>query len=154
MKIIVNILLIIFAAIMEISSAPVLSVYGGTLNVVLLAMIALILIKRFDEAVLWAGIGGVMLDVMSPTRFGIYTLELLAIYFIIYYLVRHVFFDPPLYLAILIIIAASALFNLIFIFYNFNLIIYFATIIYNTVVGSIIYYLIRSYYKPKEEVKI
>jgi len=154
MKIIVNILLIILAVILETSFAPVLSFYGGSLNIVFVVMIALIIIRRFDEGVLWAGAGGVLLDVMSPARFGIYTLELLVIYLIIYYLVKHVFSDPPLYLVMLMMFLSSALFNLVFIFYNFNLTIYLATTIYNTVVGSILFVFIKYYYQPKEEFKI
>lgn len=154
MKIIVNVLLILLAIILQTSLLPKIDFFGTFPNLVLLIMLSLLFINRTEEALWWTGGGGILLDLVSPARFGIYTFSLLIIFILTYILVSRIFSDPSLLLAAVFFFVASLLMNLFFLFLTSYFLLLISTAIYDTLVGCIIYGLVKYYYKPKEAIKI
>lgn len=154
MKIFINLLLIILTVILQISLVPKLVFLGVFPNLILLVFLSLLFIGKPEESLWWAGTGGILLDVTSPYFFGIYTFSMLFVYIIAYYLTNHGFSNPSLFTAAAIFFISAVIANLIFMFYTrdyYNLLI---EAIYSTLVGCIIYGLMRYRFKQKEEVKI
>lgn len=157
MKIFINIILMITAVLVQISLLPQLSFYGGTANLILLVIISLVLIKREKDAILWTIIGGTLLDLFSPIRFGVYLFILLIIYFLLTILIKKLLATPPWHFILFLFFLASIIFDLLWLFYNKSIdfiIITAANAVYNIILGGIIYYLIQYYYQPQEKIKI
>ena len=154
MKIFINILLIFLAAILQISLFPKISIFSALPNLIFLATMILIFTNREDEALIWAGLGGILLDLFSPVRFGIFLFPLLVIYFLTSILVKRIFTDPNLIIAASFFFLGSIFFDILWIFINPQWQIILINAIYNTIVGIIIYWLLRERLKPKEFVKI
>lgn len=154
MKILINIILIIIAAILQITLVPKLAILGVFPNLILLVMLSLIFITRTEEALWWAGLGGIILDLVSPARFGIYTFSFLVIFAAIFYLVHNIFREPSLLISILIFIVAGLMSNLIFLIMNFQIVPFLVSGLVSAFWGIIIYSLIKYYFKPKESIKI
>lgn len=154
MKIVGNILLILLAVILQISVMPKIAIFSGFPNLVFLAVLILIFVRRDKEALWWAGGGGILLDLFSPAHFGIYTLSLLVVYFLIFILVKRIFSDPNLLVAVGFFFLGSLFFDLLWLVVNpqWQTILIDAT--YNTIVGCIIYWLLRERLRPREAVKI
>ena len=154
MKTFLNILLVIIVVILETTLVPKMAIFGAFPNLVMLVILSLIFINRTRDALWWVLIGGVLLDLFSPVRFGAYTLSFVAIFFLAYYLVNYVFSEPSVFLAAGIFFISSLILNIIFLMYFHYFGLYFIEAIYSTFVGCIVYGLIRYYYKQGEEVKI
>lgn len=154
MKFILNLLLIILAVILQISLIPKLALFGSFPNIILLIYLALLFVGKPQESLWWAGIGGILLDLVSPSSFGIYTFSMLAVYIPAYYLTNRVFNNPSVFVAAIIFFVSSLVANLIFMFYTHNYSGILIEAIYSTLVGCMIYGLMRYRGKTREEVKI
>lgn len=154
MYIFINILLILLASILQISFMPSLSLWHSFPNLILIFTVILIFNGRNREALYWAAIGGIILDLFSPSRFGIYLISLLVIYFVISYLVKRFFSDPNFLIAVGLFLISSAIFNIIFYIINPQWQIFLGDIIYNTIVGLIIYIALKNKLKVKDLIKI
>jgi len=154
MKTFLNILLVTIVVILETTLVPKMAIFGAFPNLVMLVILSLIFINRTRDALWWVLIGGVLLDLFSPVRFGAYTLSFVVIFFLAYYLVNYVFSEPSVFLAAGIFFISSLILNIIFLMYFHYFGLYFIEAIYSTFVGCIVYGLIRYYYKQGEEVKI
>jgi len=154
MKIFINVLLIVIAVILQITFMPKIAFLGAFPNLILLVALSLIFIKKIEEALLWIGLGGILLDLFSPVHFGVYIVSLILIFAISYYLVNYVFSDFSLFLAAAIFFISSIIFNIIFLLYTHYFNLYLLEAVYTTLLGCMIYGIIRYYYKPSEEVKI
>jgi len=154
MKTFILILTIIMAVILQISVIPNFSIYNVFPNIVLIVMLGLLYVRRTNEALWWMGLGGILLDLVSPVRFGVYTLSFMIIFALNYYLIEYIFTDPSILLAGALIFISSLISNIIFLLLTHYYSQIFTEAIYTSFVGCILYWIIRYYYKPKEEVKI
>lgn len=154
MKTFILILTIIMAVILQISVIPNFSIYNVFPNIVLIVMLGLLYVRRTNEALWWMGLGGLLLDLVSPVRFGVYTLSFMIIFALNYYLIEYIFTDPSILLAGALIFISSLISNIIFLLLTHYYSQIFTEAIYTSFVGCILYWIIRYYYKPKEEVKI
>lgn len=155
MKIFINILLIIFAVIIQTAFLPALSVLGSHPNIVLIIAIILLAIQRKSEALWWFGFGGLILDLISPFYFGIYTLSFMVVYFILYYLVDYIFSDPSILVTAMFLLFGSFISNIIFLILDINTYeILIIEALYAMVFGSIIFYFMKHYLSHKDAVKI
>ena len=154
MKLFYNLLVIIIVVILQTTLAPDMNLFGAFPNLIMIVMLSLLFIGRTEDAIWWAGIGGILLDIFSPVHFGVYTISFTLVIALNYYLVNYIFTDPTLPLAGTFIFVSSLIINFIFLLYSHYYGQYFLEAIYNTFVGCIIYSLIRYYYKPREEVKL
>lgn len=142
---------------LQISFLPQISLFGGLANLVLVIIISLILITRFDEALLWLGLGGLLLDLFSPLRLGLYFFPLILIYFTTRLLVQKLLAHPPWSLSLLFFFSASLLVDLPWLFYessSYGLVVWSSNAVHNALLGCLIYYFLQYYYQPKESIKI
>lgn len=154
MKFIVNLLLIIATVILQISLVKEFSIYFGVVNLILIIMLVLVFVNRPIEALWWAGIGGIALDLVSPARFGLFTLSLLVIYYVVNLLIRKIFTDPNIIVVATIFLLSSIVIDAAWLLINPSWHILLVNSIYNTVVGSIIYFLLRERLRPREMIRI
>lgn len=154
MKNLINIVLIYIAVVLQISLMPAISFYQGMPNIILLVATSLAMINRREEALWWIILGGILLDIISAGYFGIYTLSFLAIYFMTYFLVKKIFTEPSIYLSIPIFFVCSIIVDIPWMVIDSQWQIMLADAIYNTIVGCVIYFFIRYYYKPTEQIKV
>ena len=90
-------LLMLFGAMVQVTWAPALSVYGAFPNLVLV-MVTVITWTRGQRAVLlWACAGGLLLDLTAPGPLGPHALALLAGAYVTGFWVRNVDPDSPVH---------------------------------------------------------
>lgn len=154
MKFFINLLLIIVAVILQISLVKEFSIYFGSINLILIVMLSLVFANRPTEALWWAGLGGIALDLISPVRFGLYTLSLLVIYYAINSLIRKVFTDPNIIVVIIALFISSILLDAVWLLVNPIWYVLLINAIYNTVVGSVFYFLCQDRLRPREAIGI
>ncbi len=75
--------LLILAAIIQVTFVPQIRLLGGEPNFVMLLVISYAVRARLEEAVVWAFIGGILLDLMTSLPTGASVISLLLIVFLI-----------------------------------------------------------------------
>lgn len=110
-----DILLIVLAAwltnLVQISFLVNLSLFGGQPNLIAIGAIVFLMLGKFNAGLIWIASGGFIFDALLGAP-GITTLPLLAAYGLSYLLVRHLFNDMPILIALavgLILLASSEL---------------------------------------------
>ncbi len=106
---ILKILAILLLAFVQFFLVSKISVLGVIPNLILILAIVLVLNNRFSDAILVALVGGLILDLGSPLRFGLYTFFFLAILLIIYFIILRSI-PSPNNLTAFLIFSASFLF--------------------------------------------
>lgn len=154
MKFIINLLLIIVVVILQISLIKEFSIYFGIINLILIVMLILVFVNRPIEALWWAGVGGMALDLVSGAKFGLFTLSLLVIYYIVNLLIRKIFTDPNIIVVATIFLLSSILVDAAWLLVNPSWQILLMNAIYNTIVGSIFYFLFRERLQPRDMIRI
>ena len=154
MKILINILLIIFAIILQIAFLPLVSIHGAYPNILLIVILSLLFIGRINESLWWVGIGGLVMELFSTSHFGVYIISFIVIFLLFYYFINRIFSDPSLVSAAFLFFVASLMLNIVFVIMTHYYFVYIAEAIYTAIVGCIIYSLIKYYYRPIDEVKI
>lgn len=153
MKNIFNIIIIILVVLLQITILKDFSVFGSMINLPLIVMMSLILIKRNDLAIWWVA-SGLLLDLLSPTQFGCYSLAFVIVYLLSSFVVKRLFYELSLYLVMIFFIFGSVIIDIPFLYYNFSLQILLVNFILNTVVGCIIYWFIKFYLEPQSIIKV
>jgi len=141
---------IIITVILQITVITKIPVFTGVFNLPYLVMLSLIFIKRKEEAIYWACVGGLLLDINSLAPFGLYTITFIFSYFLFLFVNTRLFPDPDFYIIIAIFVIASIILDIGYQIYIFDLKILLSNAIYNTVIGFTIFELLKYYYKPKE----
>lgn len=128
-----------------------LAIKGAMPNILLIAFLALMINKRSTQALIAAGLGGILIDIFSPFRFGLYTLIYLGIYFFGERLISK-FIDESNFFIWTVIVGAAAVFaELPTLLATLSLAAFALNIIYTAVAGSLIYFLIIRL-RPKEPI--
>ena len=86
MNLLLILISIIFLAIFQFSVLSFFSIWGIVVNVFILICIALAIRKWDEYAPLWVGIGGLSLDLLNSSQFGLYILSLGTTYLIVRWL--------------------------------------------------------------------
>jgi rod shape-determining protein MreD len=157
MKISLRIVAILLVTIIQITLIPKLSIWQAIPNLLLIIVLAQAILLYEKEGIWWAMIGGILLDLILPLRFGVWTISLLIIFFVTSRSIKAVFTDPGPLLSILIFFFASLIYqSIISLFvWQFNLLSITTTTIFNTLIFILIYfYLLRFGPKKIEEVKL
>ncbi|OGD67374.1 hypothetical protein A3F08_02620 [Candidatus Berkelbacteria bacterium RIFCSPHIGHO2_12_FULL_36_9] len=129
--------------------------YSGVYpDLILIIVFSLIFIGREDEAVFWALIGGVILDLFSPLRFGIFTFSMLILFLGVRYLVKHIFSDPSLIIALLFFFSGSILLNYPFAVLTSQYLLLLFQGLYTLIIGGIIFGFIKYYLTQKDKITI
>ncbi len=153
MKKIINFIAIILVVMLQITIVPRLDIYYAVFNLPLLIMLSLILIKRYDLAVFWL-LSGVLLDLISPIKFGFYTFSYLFIYLLATFVVTKFFHQINLFIIIFFFVICSFVIDFAFLFYDFQIKLLLLNAIYNTFIGYIIYYFLKYYLEPQSIIKV
>lgn len=69
--------LIFLAIVIQISLLPYLIGSYSGINIITILVITLVFVGKKKVALVWLGIGGILLDLYSPAKFGVYTIELI-----------------------------------------------------------------------------
>lgn len=155
-KIILKIIAIIFLSLLQLAIFSKFSIFGAIPNLILIIAITLTFRGRFQDGFLVAGLGGMLLDLASPLRFGTYTLLFLIVLFLIHFFLLKVFPTPNLSTSFLIFTGS-------FIFVDLGIFLFIKTLpaleilpqaLIGGLWGVLIYYLSWNIIKPKEEIKI
>lgn len=151
MKFLIYLTAAIITVIIQVSIIPNLSIGGSFPNLVLIGSLILLFSNRQVEALWWTGAGGLFLDVFSPLRYGINTLLLIGIYFLIKIVINR-FLTQPLTIVIAgSFFVCSVLMDLIpFFLSNGDWVILIKNASYNTFLGMAVYYLVHDKLKVKE----
>lgn len=156
MKNILHIILILIAVILQLTLLPHLAIFGSKLNLILVVFLTLVFCSRFAWALWWVSLGGILLDLTSTFYFGLYTLDLLILLILSTYLVFKIFHSPNIFVAFGFFFVFSILFDLIFCALastSFNSLI-FASGLYNSLIGLLIFYFVKRNLKVEEKIKI
>lgn len=157
MNLLIHSLLIFILVILQISFFSQISFWGGSLNIILVILLSLLYIDRQKEAFYWVIIGGILLDLVSPLRFGIYLFLSLLVYILNHFLIRRFIFRKNLYIIFFMIFFSSIIYESWFLLWDRSLIaakIILISALINSLIGLFIKYWIDYYYQQKEEVKI
>ncbi|MDO8513456.1 MAG: rod shape-determining protein MreD [bacterium] len=155
MKNITPYIFIILCALLQISVIPNLAIADSFPNIILV-LILIFLIKNNDQAaILWILLGGLVLDLFSPTFFGYHSLEFTLIFILYRTILRPLLLDPAPPLILLVFIAASSLLGFI------NIILFRQglsqflpiQIIYQSLIGLILYIIISKLSKDTYRIK-
>ncbi|TSC92786.1 MAG: rod shape-determining protein MreD [Candidatus Berkelbacteria bacterium Licking1014_7] len=132
------ILLLAFVAIMtQVSVFSRLSILSN-INIFLLTMIFLIFLKKENQALWWAGFGGVFLDIFSGLRFGIYTLIMICLWWLAMIL-RNKYFSQNLLSIIWIIFLAQIIFSVPTFILDISWWVFLETIFVNIAIAILLY---------------
>ncbi len=97
----------------QLTTAPYLQFGFVQPNFLLMVTVSWVILRGLDEGLLIALFAGLAFDFTSPTPFGLFTLTMLSIVPIIYFIHNRVFGGSSFALAPILILPASLLFNLI-----------------------------------------
>lgn len=155
-NLIIKILLIVLLAIFQVTIMPLLSVKGVYPNIVFIFIVILALLNFDDDALLVAGIGGLLLDISGTRFFGTYTIFFLLLIFAIKYINRKIFSETSLFSILIFFLSSYLIFNL-----YLHLIIYrlpgvnlVYELFYGLILTYLIYWVFRSFYENKSIIKI
>lgn len=153
---IIKILVIIFIVILQFTLMPLLAIKGVWPNLLLISIVVLMLIEYADDALLFACIAGMIVDLAGPLRYGINTIFLCSIYFMIKFLLKKYISEINILVLIILITLVTVLYSLYIGFIvgiNPNQFIIYQ-VLYNCIIAIGIYYLISMFNLQKLIIKI
>lgn len=115
MKNFLLILTILLAVVLQTTALSVLAVWGVSPNLVLVLILILVIFKKFKKVWWLAVLAGLLLDLFSGLPFGLISLSLVIVAFLIDWFNRNVFSEIKLWLSIGLIGLASLAYNLLLI---------------------------------------
>ena len=151
----INIFLILMVVFLQITLMPKIGIQYAYPNLILLAMLILIFVGRESEAIWWAVLGGIFLDLVSPARFGVYIFSFIAIFFLASFAFKNLFAQPTLVMSAGIIYLSSLGLSLILSLFTWQ--IHWQILIeagYAVLIGVPLYWVTQHYLKPSEEIKV
>jgi len=111
-KLIFKILIIIFGVILQLVLIPILNIKGIYPNIILISVVVLTLMDFTTDAFLVACFGGICLDMAGVLPFGLNTLFLIGLIFLIQYLITKYFPQINVLIIIIVTFLSSLLFYL------------------------------------------
>lgn len=114
LKTILKIIIIIILVIIQLSLISKFSVYNAIPNLILILAISLVLRNHFNDAVLVAITGGLLFDLVSEMRFGIYTIIFLTIIILIQFVLLKSMPSPNSLITFLIFAVSFLSLDLVF----------------------------------------
>lgn len=147
------ILLILLICLLQISIAPNISILEAFPNLNLIVLVILLLCSRYKEALVWAIISGLIIDIYLDINFIYYTLGFLLVFILFYFIFKKIISTPILPIVILAFFLSGLLVDFLPMYLNQkNYFIYIYCGIYNTLLGVIMYYLLVDIVKEKENI--
>lgn len=152
LKDITNLLIIFLLGVIQITLMPYFSIMGLWPNIIFLLAVSFVLIGAEREAYLVASFGGFILDLVSPIFFGFNVLVLMFLTGLTQLLVKKFLSDINIFVAGLVFVVATAIFNLIFVLVGrqFNWSAFSFNILYSLIVGLIIFFILNNWFDRRE----
>ncbi len=150
MKIFLIIIGLLIGVILQTTLIPFLSVMGASPNLILVLILILVIFKKFEK-MWWAIVSaGLLLDLFFGLPFGLTSLSLVTVAFLIDWLHRNVFSEIKLWISIGLIGSASLAYNILLIilgkllsssFYSgTSLLVIVIELGYNLILGLMLFY--------------
>ncbi len=150
MKTLKTILLILLVFFIEVAIAPNLGIYSVFPSTMLIAIMFYLLNFKYEEALLWAGIGGILMDLYSPLHFGVYTFSYLVVYFISYLVFTKFISEQAFFVVIPSFFIGYLLAEIIpFMIEHGSYSIYFASALYTAILGTFVFYIFTNRFKKR-----
>jgi len=151
-KNIINLLIIFLLSVAQITLMPYFSILDLWPNLIFLLAVSFILIGAEREAYLTASFGGLILDLVSPIFFGFNVLVMMFLTGLTQLLTKKLLSDINFFIAGLVYIVASLLFNLVFSFtgHQFDWLALNIGIVYSLIIGLIMFYTLNNWYDRRE----
>lgn len=89
MRLAISILSLVIIVFLQASFLPSLEVFSVIPNLIFIITIAWCIAGNYKEAIFWAALGGILLDLFSPFYFGIIALSNLSSLIIIYLIIKN-----------------------------------------------------------------
>lgn len=155
-KLSLKILAIIFLFIFQITIFNKLVIFGSVPNLIFILSIAFLLKNRFNDALIVAIGGGLLLDLVSPLSFGVYTILFLGILFILNFVILRMLPAPNLLWLYIIFSGAFLLIDLLILLFvrvwpSWMIV---GNVLINGLWGILVYLFLVRLVKPMEEIKI
>jgi len=112
-KTIIKIIAIVVLAIFQLALITKITILGSIPDLILILAVALVFKNRFQNAILVAAVGGIVLDLVSPLRFGVFTLIFLIIILMINYLLLKTIPSPNNLMAFFIFLGSFLFLDLV-----------------------------------------
>lgn len=85
---ILTLIIIYLAFAIQLGLVPHFGIIGSTPNILVIVLVAMMFSGRKNQAQLVVGLGGLLLDLFSPFRFGVYILLYLAVFWLLGHFLR------------------------------------------------------------------
>ncbi len=159
-----NVILIVFFAVFQTTVMPEISIKFGIANIIFVIFVCLLFLRYFELSLVWAALGGLVLDFLSSTPAGLFFFSFIIIYFVLATFLKILEFRE--FLALLVIIfVSSILLDLLMIsylniaglglsigsFYNIIILDSVLNVIFICIVYPILIYINRHFSAKKEK---
>lgn len=114
-----NLILIIFLAVVQFSFIPVMPAYFSNLNLVLVSLIFVLSLFGLNRGLWWAAGAGLILDSVSFYPFGIFLLSYFSSVILIYFLLKNFFTNRSVYSFVALAFFGSLFYSFVFNLYNY-----------------------------------
>lgn len=144
-------LVFILLALIQFSIIGQLSIYQAFPNILLIYLVVLILNKRYKKSIYFAVLSGIFYDIFSLSYPGIYLFMFVIIALLLNFIINR-FISSPIFIFVIFIFFISSLFLDLPMFFigNHDIGLLFKVALYNTILGSILYYLLGDYLRPQK----
>lgn len=150
-----QIIFIFFAAITSIAILPYFKIFGVIPNLIFLIMLSFLYLGEEKIALVWAALGGILLDLVSPMRFGLAAISFFLVYLVNLFLLKRVFHSASSFISILAILSNALIINIIFAYFlNSPIALVLITSIYDFIAGILIYYTLLKFLNQKTQISI
>jgi hypothetical protein len=156
LKTILKITGILLLVIIQLSLFDKFSFFGSVPNFIIIFAISLTLKGKWQDAILLGLIGGLLLDLASPLKFGIYMLLILLAITLINFLILRSLPTPKLLMSFFIMTGSFLMINLLISLLTFTWLGWTALIdaVINGLWGVVAYWALNKFIKTENEIKI
>lgn len=149
-------LCVLLASVIQVGFSQKFSLFGMLPNIILIFGLSYLLLSDYEQSSIWLVFGGIVLDLLSPARFGWITISFLIILLPFYYILRRIIRNSSLSVVLISFFAASLVsetFLIVVLKTSFSWsIIYYGFV--NSLLGLVIYNIINSRKRQLEPIKL
>ena len=144
-------LVFLVLALIQFAIIPQLSFRGAFPNILFIYLVVLILNGRYKKSLFFAVLSGIFYDIFSLSYPGIFLFTFAVLALTLNFIIKRFISSPNLIFVILIFFASSLFIDLpTFYIGNRDVMMYLSVALYNTILGTILYYILGDYLRPKK----
>lgn len=142
---------IVFAV--QLGLVPYFLIKSSNPNVILIAIVGLLFARRKTSGYTMAGFGGILLDIFSPFRFGLFTILYFFIALMVEKILKRFVDEANIFSWLGVVAAASALAETPALVATLSLRVFAGNIVY-TLLAAILLYALVKFLRPREIIKL